>query len=56
MCKRVPEETKRNLVYKPYGKHPMSLSIIQLEVDNDTKRGIKILNEMGYEDDWLEKN
>ncbi len=40
------DEAKRNWVYKPYGKNPRSMSVIQLEARNDTELSTKLLKEM----------
>lgn len=44
------EKAKRNLVYKPYEEHPMSMNVINIEIRYKTKLGNKILKEL-FEDE-----
>ena len=46
MYKMLTNDAKLRLVYNPYSKNPMSISVIGLEVMNDTKLGKRILKEM----------
>ncbi len=50
MFYKTPKKSRPDLVYKPYGKHPMSIPVIAEEVKHNTKLGKKILKDMGYED------
>ncbi len=51
MFYKMPEDARRNLVFDAYGKNPMSLNVICIEVRNDTELGKKCLYSLGYEDD-----
>ena len=46
IAKQFTDEAKRDWVYKPYGKNPRSMSVIQLEARNDTELSTKLLKEM----------
>jgi hypothetical protein len=51
MYYKLPVMARLNLVWKPYGKRPMTLAVIRWEVVNKTKLGEHILLNLGYEDD-----
>ncbi len=46
IAKQFTDEAKRNWVYKPYGKDPFSMSVLQLEASNNTELSTKLLKEM----------
>ncbi len=46
IAKQFTDEAKRNWVYKPYGKNPRSMSVIQLEARNNTELSSKLLKGM----------
>ncbi len=47
---RLPEEARAELVYN-YGVNPMSLNVVLMEINADTKLGKKALKELGFKDD-----
>ena len=51
MFGNMSEKAGLNLVYCPYGDHPMSLNVIVMEIKNNTQIGKRILKEIGFEDD-----
>ena len=46
ITKQFTDESKRDWVYKPYGKNPRSMSVIEFEAKFDTKLSKKLLKEM----------
>ncbi len=46
IAKQFTDEAKRNWVYKPYGKNPRSMSVIQLEAKNNTELSTELLKDM----------
>ncbi len=50
MFYKLPEEARPNLVFDAYGKKPMTLAVIAVEVRADTKLSKKILGSLGYTD------
>ena len=46
LIKQFSEEERRVIVLDPYGNRPMSLNIIYLEVNCDTKLGKKLLKRL----------
>ena len=46
IAKQFTDEAKRDWVYKPYGKDPFSMSVLQLEASNNTKLSTKLLKKM----------
>ncbi len=46
LIKQFPEEVQRDIVLKPYGKNPMSLSVIYFEVKMDTRIGKRLLKRL----------
>lgn len=50
MYYKLPEKARRELVFQPYGKQPMTLNVCSLEIRNDTELGKKILFQLGYDD------
>ena len=51
MLNKLPKKARSELVYDAYGKIPMTLYVLSAEIRYDTKLGIKILKNLGYEDD-----
>ena len=51
MYYKLPYESRVQLVYKPYGRTPMTLCVCSFEVRRDTGLGKKILKGLGYVDD-----
>lgn len=48
MFYKLPKRARRELVLNPYGKNPMSLNVVCIEVRNDTKLGKLCLCALGY--------
>ena len=46
IAKQFTDEAKRDWVYKPYGKNPRSMSVIQLEAKNNTELSTELLKDM----------
>ena len=47
---KLPEKARIELVYD-YPNNPMTLNVVKIEVDADTKLSKIILKRLGYEDD-----
>ena len=47
---RYPEESRKDLVWNPYGKNPMSMNVLFIEIKYDTGLGKKLLRDMGWKD------
>ncbi len=56
MFSKLPEKARRNLVFDPYGVRPMSLNVMYMEVKNNTIKGDKFLNDLGYTDTEKQSN
>ena len=54
IAKQFTDESKRDWVYKPYGKNPRSMSVIQLEASNNTELSTKLLKGMFPELEMIE--
>ena len=50
ICKMFSNKARMNLVYTPYSDNPMTLNVLCLEINNDTKLGKRILKEI-FKDD-----
>lgn len=50
MYYKLPNNAKTKFIYDSYGKCPMSIAIVFLEVMNDTELGKEALKDLGYED------
>jgi len=50
MFYKLPEEARRTLIYH-FAIHPMSLNVIAMEINHDTKIGKQALKDLGYKDD-----
>jgi len=50
MYYKLPYEARRELIFKPYSKNPMSLAVCYAEVRANTRIGKRILKKLGYEE------
>lgn len=48
MFNSLPEKARKELVYCPYNKNPMTLNVCALEIKHDTKLGKGILKKLGF--------
>ena len=48
MYDRLTDQAKRELVFQPYGLQPRSLSVVAIEVRNNTKLGKELLTKLGF--------
>ena len=51
---KLPEQAKRDLVWKPYDQNPMSIGIMYFEIKHG-KHSKELLEEMGFKDDKKEE-
>jgi len=51
MFYKLPEEARAELILNAYSEKPATLSVVCLEVKNDTELGKHWLKQLGYEDD-----
>lgn len=52
---KFPEGARRELVLMYWNKEPFSLNIVALEVRQNTQRGEKFLEQLGFKDDEEQK-
>ena len=50
MFNSLPEKARRELIYD-YPNNPMTLSVVAVEIQNDTRLGKVILKDLGFKDD-----
>ena len=55
MFNNLPNKSKTELVYD-FANYPMTLNVCWLEIKNNTELGLKILNDLGFEDDKNKRN
>ncbi len=51
MIDKLPKKSRAQLIYEPYGSIPCTLAVCWVEIEHNTKLGLKILRDLGYEDD-----